>query len=311
MRAYIIPKFGAPGQTAEVPTPEPDAGEILVRVKAASVNAFDLTVREGFMKDRMEHRFPLILGSDYAGTVAALGPGVSDLAVGDEVFGGVGKSYAGAGSYAEYVTASGALAVPRPTSVSVEVAAALPLAGTTALAEVDAAALEAGQMVLIIGAGGGVGAFAVQLAARRGARVIAVTSEDKADAARKLGATEVLNYAATDLDEQIRRLAPNGVAALIDHFHDAEGLVPLAELVSPGGRVVSPIAYGGEQALAAVPVTFHSARFALDRVAELAALAAQGVLEVPVETFPLARAGEALARQATRQAGGKLVVRIA
>ena len=307
MRAYIIPEFGASGAIAERPTPEPGEGQILVRVRAASVNAFDLTVREGFMKDHMEHRFPLILGLDYAGSVAATGPGVMGFHVGDEVFGAVGKMHAGEGSFAEYVTVSAALAARRPDDLPVEVAAALPLAGGEALAEVEAADIGAADTVLIVGSGGGVGAFATQLAARHGARIIAATSADKVDEVRALGASDVVDYAA-DLQEQVRRLVPDGVAALIDHFHDAAGLVPLAELVRSGGHVVSPIAYGGEQALARLPVTFHFVPPAADRVAELGDLASHGSLRVAVETFPLARAGEALARQATRQVKGKLVV---
>jgi NADPH:quinone reductase-like Zn-dependent oxidoreductase len=233
---------------------------------------------------------------------------VSGLAVGDEVFGAVGKAHLGEGAFAEYATVSAALAARRPDDLPAEVAAALPLAGGEALAEIDAADVGAGDTVLVVGAGGGVGAFATQLAAHRGARVIAVTSADKAEWVRGLGAAEVLDYAAADLAEQVRRVAPDGVAALIDHFHDAAGLVPLAGLVRSGGRVVSPIAMGGDQALAGLSVTFHFVQADVSRAAELGDLVSRGELKVAVETSPLERAGAALAQQATRQVRGKLVV---
>jgi NADPH:quinone reductase-like Zn-dependent oxidoreductase len=242
--------------------------------------------------------------------VAADGTGVSGLAAGGEVFGAVGKMHMGEGTFAEYTAVNATIAARRPADLAVETAAALPIAGGTALAEVEAADIGAGDSVLIVGSGGGVGAFAVQLAARRGARVIAVTSADKADESLALGAADVLDYAAPDLVEQVRGLAPAGVAALIDNFHDAASLVPLAALVRSAGRVVSPVAMGGEEALAGLPVTFHRAQAALDRVAELGDLASRGELRVGIETYPLERVGEALARQATRQVPGKLVVAI-
>jgi len=308
MRAYVVPDFGAPGTVGERPTPEPGAGEILVRVKAASVNAVDPILLSGAYKDFMEHRFPFVPGSDYAGTVVALGRDVGGFAVGDEVFGAVGKAHVGEGSFAESVTANAALAFRRPNELSAESAAALPLAGGTALAEVDAAEVGDGDTVLIVGSGGGVGAFATQLAARRGARVIAVTKPEQADEVRRLGASEVLDYTAGDLVGQVRAVAPDGVTVLIDHFHDAAGLVPIAAVVQPGGRIVSPIAMGGAEALADLPVTFHLANAALGRVDELAEAATRGELDVAVETFPLDQTADALARQMTRQARGKLVV---
>ena len=127
---------------------------------------------------------------------------------------------------------------------------------------------------------------------------------------RALGASEVVDYASGDVFEQVRRLAPDGVAAIIDNFHDAAGLVPYAALARPGGRIVSPVAMGGDQALAGYPVTFHLVQAAVDRAAELGELAARGELVVPIETLPLERADEALARQATRTTRGKLVLTV-
>jgi NADPH:quinone reductase-like Zn-dependent oxidoreductase len=292
----------------ERPVPKPEEGQILVRVKAAGVNAMDTVLVSGAYKDYMEHRLPLIPGLDYAGTVEDVGPGVTGFAVGDEVFGAAGKSYAGEGTFAELVTASAALAVHRPESLSVEEAAAIPTAGGTALAEVDAAEVGAGDKVMIVGAAGGVGAFAVALATQRGASVIAVTNAANSASVRELGASEVVDYTAEDIYAQVERFAPDGLDALIDNFNDAAGIIPFAELVRAGGHVVSPRAMGADQTLADMDVKVHLVRAATDRIGELADIAARGQMKIALETYPLERTGDALARQATRQTPGKIVV---
>ena len=310
MRAFIVEAFGEPGGVGERAKPEPGTGEILVRVKAAGVNAMDPVVRAGYAKDMLEHRFPLTPGLDYAGTVEALGPEVTGLSVGDEVFGAVGKSYFGEGTFAEYVTASAALAAKRPDPLPIEAAAALPTAAGTALAAIDALDAKPGDTIAIVGAAGGVGAFATQLAAQRGLRVIGLTSSANADAVRRLGAAEVLDYAATDLVARLKAIAPGGLDGIIDLYHDAESAAPLAAAIKPGGRLVSPIAYGLDQALASGPVSGHIVRAATDRVAEIGGLAASGALLVELEVLPLDHAAEALDRQASRQVHGKLVLAI-
>jgi NADPH:quinone reductase-like Zn-dependent oxidoreductase len=290
------------------PTPEPSEGQLLIRVKAAGVNAMDPIFASGVYLDYMEHRLPLTPGSDYAGTVEATGPDVAGFQAGDEVYGDVGKLYAGEGSFAEYVTVSAGLARRRPVGLTVEQAAAIPRAGGTALAEVEAAGIGAGDTVVIVGAAGGVGSVATQLANRRGARVIALTSADNADYVRSLGAAEVIDYAADDALDQVRRLSPDGVAAVVDQFHDAASLVPVAALVRPGGKVISPIAMGGDQALAGLPVTFQMVQAATERAAEIGELVASGELTLAIETLPFNRAAEALQRQVSRTVRSKLVL---
>jgi len=139
MREFVIPEFGSPGSLGERPLPVAGEGQVLVRVRAAGLNAVDIAVVGGLYKDFMEHRLPLVPGVDFSGTTEAVGPGVTDFAVGDDVFGNVGKRYFGEGTLANAVN-------PGP-----------------------------GETVVIVGAGGGVGSFATALAARTGARVIAVT----------------------------------------------------------------------------------------------------------------------------------------
>jgi NADPH:quinone reductase-like Zn-dependent oxidoreductase len=308
MRAFMIPEFGDPGTMAERPTPTPSDGQILVRVRVAGVNAMDPAVRAGYAKDWMEHRFPLTPGFDYAGTVEAVGPGVDNVAVGDEVFGAVGKMVAGEGSFAEYVTATAAVAARRPAGLSAEQAAALPTAGGTALAAVDALGATSGDTIAIVGAAGGVGGFATQLAAGRGLRVIGVTKAEHADHVRRLGAAEIVDYTTGDTLVQLRALAPEGVAGIIDVFHDAAGAAALAAAVRDGGAIVSPIAMGLDQALAGGSVAGRVVAAAVDRVGELGDLAASGAISVPVEALPLHRAADAMDRQASRGVRGKLVL---
>jgi NADPH2:quinone reductase len=307
MRAYVVPAFGAPGAVTDRPIPEAGAGEILVRVRAAGVNAIDPIIVAGYLKDRMEHRLPLIPGVEYAGVIEAVGPGVTGLAPGDEVFGSVGKPYFGGGSWAEYVTVNATLALRRPEAVDAPTAFTLAIAGGTALALLEAAGGKAGDTVLVVGAAGGVGAIVVQLASRAGATVIAATSADRADAVRSLGASVVLDYAG-DLLAQLKAHQPGGVDSLIDNFHDAAGLLALAPAVKAGGRVASPVAQGLEQVFADQPVSASTVRAASERAGELADLVVSGELRVPVTVFALADGGQALDAQATKRTPGKQVI---
>jgi NADPH:quinone reductase-like Zn-dependent oxidoreductase len=270
----------------------------------------DPIIRAGFAKDFMEHRFPLTPGLDYAGTVEAIGPGVTGFAVGDEVFGSVGKSFMGEGSFAEYVTVAAALAARRPAGLSAQAAAALPLAGGTALAAVDALDAHPGDTIAVVGAAGGVGGFAVQVAALRGLKVIAVTRPEHAAYVRSLGASEVVDYTTGDLTAQLRAKAPEGVAGIVDVFNDAQHLLALVRAVRPGGRIATPAAMGATEAFVGQPVTVHIVRAATDRVGELAELAASGALKVEVEALPLDQAAAAIHRQSTRGNRGKLVLAV-
>ena len=169
MRAVVLSDFGATPQVTDLEIPEPGDAEVRVRVHAASVNGFDTAVANSYLKDMMEHRFPVVLGKDFAGTVDALGPGASDYRVGERVFGVVTKPYLGGGSFAEYVTVPTAVGLAKlPAGIDFAEGAALGLAGAAALAATDAAQLQPDQTMLVAGATGGVGNQAVQLAAQAG-----------------------------------------------------------------------------------------------------------------------------------------------
>jgi NADPH:quinone reductase-like Zn-dependent oxidoreductase len=239
MRAFVLTEFGAAPRLTDLDVPEPVEGEVRVRVHAASVNGFDLSVAAGYLADMMEHRFPVVLGKDFAGVVDALGPGVSGYQVGDRVFGVVTKPYLGDGSFAEYVTVPTAVGLAKlPDDVDFVAGAALGLAGAAALSAVDAAELKPGQSVLVVGATGGVGNQAVQLAAQAGAQVAATAaSHDEQALVTGLGADTTVDHRG-DVVAAVRKVHPEGVDVV---FHFAGDPAQLLTTVRPGGRLVSTI----------------------------------------------------------------------
>ena len=175
MRAAVTEAFGGVERIAvrDVPKPQPGPGEVLVRVRAASMNPLDCKLREGKLRFIYRVTPPFVLGFDLAGEVEAVGPGVTRLRPGDAVFGSTMRP----GAHAEHAVAAEELLLPRPSRLSFEEAAAIPAAAMSALQALrDEARLRAGQHLLVNGAGGGIGTFAVQIAKAWGARVTAVAS---------------------------------------------------------------------------------------------------------------------------------------
>lgn len=270
MRAVVLPEFGASPELIDVPAPDAEAGEVRVRVHAASVNGFDLAVANGYLKGMMEHRFPVVLGKDFAGTVDQVGEGVDGFSIGDRVFGVVSKAFLGDGSFGEYVTVPTAVGLAKiPESVDFTTAATLGLAGTAAVDGFDAAELSEGQLVLVAGATGGVGNQVVQLALKTGAIVIA-TAHSEAEIAQvtALGVTEIVDYTG-DVTAQVLAAHPDGVDVVVHLAGDPAGLVAA---VKKGGRFVSTLLGSPDQVAAdgvsVVPVMANPAPATLDRLAE-------------------------------------------
>ncbi|KKD06659.1 NADP-dependent oxidoreductase [Streptomyces sp. WM6386] len=297
MRAVALDTVPSTPAVVEIAAPRPEAGELLVRVAASSVNGFDAATAAGYLQGMMEHRFPLVVGKDFAGTVEALGEGAEGFAVGDAVFGVVMKPFLGTGSLAEYVTVSAGHGVAHvPAGLDVADAGALGLAGTAAFDSLAALKVAAGETVLVSGATGGVGALAAQLSAARGARVIA-TARPGAEADFVTGLTgadvAVVDFTG-DLDGQVRGLAPQGVDAVV---HLAGDGVSLAGLLRPGGRIASTLGLT-QEAVEGRDVTVHPimADANAQTLATLAGQAASGALRVPVTaTYPLEQAEKAFA----------------
>jgi len=305
MRAIAVSDYGTPPSLTEVPKPEPGPGDVLVRVHASSINGFDGAVAAGMLRGMMEHRFPVVLGKDFAGVVEALGEGASRFAARDEVFGVVMKPYLGDGGLGEYLVVGEQYGITRvPEGLTLQDAGALGLAGTAARDAVDAVAPAAGELVLISGATGGVGALALQYALAAGADVIATARPGaEEEFVRDLGATRVVDYSG-DLSAQMCAIAPDGVPAIV---HLAGDGAQLAGLLASGGRIVSTLGFGPDQHPAAIAVMASPEAATLDRIA---ADVASGALRVTIErTYPLEATPQALADFAAGTLG-KLAVSV-
>ena len=314
MRALHVPAAGEQPRLSELPTPEVAEGTVLIKVKAAGLNAIDNALAAGLLAGMMPHEYPLILGRDAAGVVEAVGAGVDHVGVGDEVFGHVLLAPPiQAGTIAEYALLPAAAVAAKPAGLDFVTAAAIPLAGAAAAAAVDAVDPQPGQTVLVSGASGGVGSYAVQLLAARGVTVVATGTVEDAERLTKLGATTVVDYTRGSVAEQVRSAYPEGVDALIELAAQSPDAAPLAA-VRPGGRVAATTRAADEQALAAAGLTGGSVMAGAVRevIAPLADRAAAGALTVDVTAvLPLERATDGLATIASGQARGKIVVRVA
>jgi NADPH:quinone reductase-like Zn-dependent oxidoreductase len=308
MKAIATTDFGAPVTLVEIPTPEPAEGEILVRVASSSINGFDLSVAGGRLKGMMEHRFPVVLGKDFTGTVEAVGPGVDGFAEGETVFGVVMKPELGDGSFGERIATPAAFAARVPEGVDAATAGALGLAGTAAHDAVEAVEPQHGETVLVSGATGGVGIIAVQLLKARGAHVIATASTgDEIAFVRDHGADDVVDYRG-DVTAAVREKHPDGVDPVL---HFAGDGAALAALLSPGGRMASTLGLNREQLgrddVTLAPIMANPVTATLTKLADAAATPS---FRVPImRTYGLEDVPEGLANFAAGTLG-KLAVRI-
>jgi NADPH:quinone reductase-like Zn-dependent oxidoreductase len=265
------------------------------------------------MAGMIPHEYPLVLGRDAAGIVEAVGAGVDHVQAGDEVFGHVLlASPVKNGTLAEYAVLPAAAVSAKPAGLDFVTAAALPLAAAAAAAAVDAVDPQPGQVLLVAGASGGVGSYAVQLAAARGATVVATGTPGDASRLAGLGAATVIDYTAGPVADQVLAAHPDGVDALIDLVSYSADALPLTA-VRKGGTVASILSAVSDDALAAVGLTGSNVMAGPVRevTAPLAEQAAAGTLKVDVTTvLPLDRAAEGLATIAAGQARGKIVIKI-
>lgn len=305
MRAITYQEYGGTEQlrVGEAPEPKVGPGEVLIRVKAAGVNPVDWKLASGGLDGLMPTYFPVIPGWDVSGVVEALGLDVSEYEIGDEVIGYLRKDHVQHGTYAERVAAAVRLIAPKPSELSWEQAAGLPLAGLTAYQSLDRAGAGEGDTVLIHAAAGGVGLLGVQLARARGARVIGTASESSHDLLREFGA-EPVAYG-DGLADRVRALAPNGVDVVLDFVG---GVVDVSlELLGDPARLVS-IADGraGERGGHSLWVRPDSAD-----LSALAELADAGKLTVPIHrSLPLEEVAEAWREQREGHAHGKIVLTV-
>jgi NADPH:quinone reductase len=308
MRAFTLDSFERPpGLREDLPSPQVGPGQLLVRVQASSVNPVDAGIAAGHLQAMFPYEFPVVLGRDYAGVIEQVGASVTGYTAGDPVFGFVPGMSPGVhhGSWAELIAVPQDQVAPLPAGVDLTQAGAAPLAGVTALAVHDALGLGQGDTVLMIGASGGVGSFAVQLAAAAGATVVAPGLPEDHDYLRGLGVAEVLDRNG-DIVAAVRERSPEGVEALADFAsRSPEQLGAYAAVVREGGPIASSAgaagAGPGRTNVMAVP-----AAATLER---LAGLLADGTLRVPIQaSYPLAQADQALKALASQHTQGKLAI---
>ncbi|KEA62427.1 Bifunctional protein: zinc-containing alcohol dehydrogenase [Marinobacterium lacunae] len=313
MKAIRLHAFGGPENLTleEVDTPIPARGEVLIRNRAAGVNPIDWKTCSGGGASAFIGELPYIPGWECAGTIEALGDGVSEFSVGDEVFGFLRFPEA-AGCYAEYVCAPINQIAKRPQALSVEAAGSLGLAGLTAWQALhDKAGIQAGQRVLVLAAAGGVGHLAVQLAKAAGAHVIGTASSANQDFIASLGCDECIDYTSANLSVSLR-----DIDIIIDGVGGATAIEALPCLKSGGVMVTLPSVTAAEVAQAGEKSGYQVMGIRVEPngadLAKLAALAETGQLTLSLaQALPLAEAGEAHRLSASGHQRGKLVLTLA
>ena len=308
MKAARVHQYGPPSAITleNLPTPVPGCGEVLVRVHAAGVGPWDAWVRAG--KSVLPQPLPLTLGSDFSGVVSAAGGGVSQFVLGDEVFGVTNPRFTGA--YAEYAIVDAGMIAKKPSSLTHVDAASVPVVAVTAWqALFEEARLERGASVLIHGAAGNVGAYAVQLAHATGLHVTATSFARDVPYVRSLGADKVIDVGSTRFEDAVRN-----VDAVID-LVGGENQARSFGVLKTGGHLISAVSVPDQERAMAQGVT---ARFFLVKVTtgylnRIAALIDEGRLRTNVATvLPLAAAREAheMLDGVRPRPGGKIVLRV-
>jgi NADPH2:quinone reductase len=316
MRAMVMPRFGGPElfEERDVERPEPGPGEVLVRVVVAGTNPVDAKLRADGSFAGLEP--PVVLGSDVSGVVEEVGAGVAEFASGDEVYYtpevfGPGSN----GGYAGYHLARAEIVAKKPPSISHEEAAAVPLAGGTAYEVlVRRLAVRVGETVLIHGAAGGVGSFAVQIARAAGARVIATAGPDNQQTLRDLGADVALDYRQTDVaGAALEETGGTGVDAVFDCVGGGT-IVESIPATRPFGRLATILgAQGDLTPLYVNNQTLHGVLLMRERARldEMSLLLERGLMKPLVdEVMDLGRIGEAHERLDSGYGRGKVVLRV-
>lgn len=298
MKAIQFDQFGGTDvlHEADVEVPQPGPGQVRVRVRAAGVNALDGKIRSGALQTVFPTPLPVIPGYDFSGTVDAVGVGVTDVSVGDEVFG-----WSDTGAYAQYALAT--TVAPKPAELDWERAVALPVAGEAAERVLNLLGVAPGETLLVHGAAGAVGTIVVQLATARGVRIIGTAGADNQDYVASLGAAPTLY--GDGLVERVQALAPNGVDAVLD----VAGKGALEDSITLRGgtdRIVTLADFRAHQ----LGITFANGatKRSAERLAALAQDAAIGKLVTTVHAYPLTQAATAQQVSDAGHIRGKLVL---
>jgi len=298
MRALRISDYGAPLHIDEVPVPSPGPGQVLVENYYTSMNRVDPGRGQGFLRQVFQLQFPWTPGGDVAGRVAGVGEGVTNFKVGDEVFGYTRE----AGAYAEFVLVNAASLAHRPTSISAEVGAAIAVVGQTAMQMIELSKVKAGQTLLILGASGGVGTLAIQLAKNSGVKVIATARGSKVSALQELGAERVI-----DLSQERLEDIPQVDAVL--NLIGADTVAASYALVKKGGVAVTanrpPIAEEAERL--GIEAKFVETNVTTEGLDAFAALVTEGKIKSQIAAVKTLWSPETLWDEHETEGIGKIV----
>lgn len=307
MKAAQISQYGGPEALKVVDTdkPKPAEGQVLIEVHASSLNPWDSFVRQGGAQSFMPLDLPVTLGGDIAGVVVEIGPGVTNIKVGDEVYGSAGVT-GGSGAFAEYATTTSSKVGPKPKTVNFTEAAAVALTGLSALQAItDHIKLQAGQKILIHGGAGGIGSAAIQLAKHLGAYVATTATGAGLDFAKSLGADEIIDYESQAFDDML-------------HDYDAvfdtvagETYKRSFKVLKKNGIIVSMNARPNQQLMDqyGVRAALQSTQATVESLRQLADLIDQGIIKVHVEkTFPLDQIVEAFRARESGGVRGKIAI---
>ncbi|WP_234683791.1 NADP-dependent oxidoreductase [Bradyrhizobium monzae] len=308
MMAWRVHEFGPPEimKFERISRPEPGPGEVLVKVEAAGVGPWDGWIRAG--KSALPQPLPLTLGSDLSGEIVAAGPGVSEFRVREQIYGVTNPRFIGA--YAEYAVASAGMVSTKPTSLTHVEAASLPVVAVTAWqALFDHAQLEAGQRVVIHGAAGNVGSYAVQLARQAGIQTIATVSTGDVAAVRNLGANTLIDYRTQRFEEEV------GDADAVIDLVGGETQIRSFQVLRRGGKLISAVSNPDQQLAQryGVGATFFLVNVTSQHLKEIARLVDGGRLRRHVgAVLPLADAREAhlMLERVRPQPKGKIVLAV-
>ncbi len=313
MRAIAIERFGGSDtlKLMDLPAPEPQAGEVLIRIAASGVNPVDWKIREGYLAARIPHQFPVVLGWECAGVVEAVGAGVTRFTRGDAVYSYTRLPVVKHGTYAEFIAVPEASVAKKPAALLFHEAAAVPLAGLTAYqALMREPGIAPGSTVLVHAASGGVGHFGVQIAKSAGAIVIGTAGKANQEFIKSLGVDHAIDYTAGDFREAVRKIAPDGVDVAFDTV-GGDVLASTYDVVKKGGRLVGVVAApdAGEAEKRGFSAKYHFVEPSAVDLAALGALADAGKLRAHVSAlFPLEQAAEAQQKSREGRVRGKLVL---
>ncbi|WP_372369662.1 NADP-dependent oxidoreductase [Candidatus Uabimicrobium sp. HlEnr_7] len=313
MRAMIIEEFGGEEKikSVDVPKPQPQDNEILVKIAYAGVNPVDWKIREGMIEQLLPHVFPIILGWDMAGTVESIGSKVSSYKVGDKVYGYCRKPQVQHGCYAEYITVDEEAIALLPEKLNFAEAAGIPLVGLTAWQCLfDFANLQAGETVLIHAGAGGIGSLAIQFAKHKGAKVYTTASAKNHEYVKNLGADYVIDYNTSDFVDVILQEEPQKLNVVYDTV-GGETQQKSAALIKEGGTLVSIVSPPDESLAPNIKSGFVFVSPNAKQLKEISNLIKEDKVQIPAITeMKLEEAAEALRINREGHVRGKLVLKV-